>query len=399
MDDKSPLLNSSKKTVGDMNIKVCIVCPVFHPGLGGIGRQAVSLTQKLHNRGLNLFVITRKLKGVPSFNSEITSVKLWAYRTSQYRIEAKTITNLLTSITFSVNLLINLIKKRKEYDLVHFHGASIPLLITTPFLKLLKKKIIAKVSSAKLGIEAGSFYGRYRFLSNVFISILKRVDAFVAISKEIEEGLFAEGYERSRIYRIPNFVDTSVFFPEDKKKQNDKVVIFSGALDKRKGIEILLEAWKDVQQVFPQWKLLILGDGLMKTSLIMQAETLGITKSTVFAGHVHNVPDHLRKADLFVLPSIQEGLPNSLLEAMGCELPVVASRIGGVVDVVEDGKTGMLFEPGNVADLSSALKRLVEDVALRRKLGAEARKTITEKFSIDIVTDNYFKIYQDLFSI
>jgi len=91
-------------------------------------------------------------------------------------------------------------------------------------------------------------------------------------------------------------------------------------------------------------------------------------------------------------------MPNSLLEAMACELPIKASRIGGVVDVVEDGTSGILFEPGNVSDLSSALKRLLEDVALRRRLGAEARKTISERFSIDIVADKYIELYKNLLS-
>lgn len=398
MDDKSPLLNSSKKTVGIPDIKVCIVCPVYHPGLGGIGRQAVGLTEELQKKGVHLFVLTRKLKTVLPFRSRVKNIKIWAFRPSVYRIEKKTVPNILTSITFSLNLLSNLIRVRKDYQLVHFHGASIPLFITTPFLKFLKKKVIAKVSSAKLGIEAGSFHGRYRFLSNIFIHILKRVDAFVAISEEIEKELLTEGYEKSRIYRVPNFVDSSVFYPEEKKKTNDNVIIFSGALDKRKGVEILLEAWKDVQKMFPLWKLLILGDGSMKTALIMQAERLGITKSTIFAGHVHNVPDHLRNADLFVLPSIQEGLPNSLLEAMACGLPVIASRIGGVVDVVEDGKSGMLFEPGDISGLESAMKRLLGDVDLSRRLGAEARKTISEKFLIERVADEYIKLYKNLLS-
>lgn len=377
-------------------MRVCIVCPVYHPELGGIGRQAVSLTEELNKIGINFFVITRKLKGAPSFSPEVKSIKLWAFRPSVYRIEKKTLSNLMTSVTFSLNLLSTLIKKRKEYDLVHFHGASIPLLITIPFLKFFKKKVISKVSSAKLGIEAGSFYGRYWFLGKFFIHILRSVDAFVAISEEIKEGLLTDGYEQSRIYRIPNFVDISIFYPDRKKETTDKTVIFTGALDKRKGADILLEAWKDVSETFPHGHLIILGNGPMKASLKMKAKDLGISDRVTFAGHVNNVPDYLRRVDLYVLPSLQEGLPNSLLEAMSCGLPVIASKIGGVVDVVEDGKSGVLFEPGNVLDLSSAMIRLLKDAELRQRLGAEARRRIVESFSIDRIAKEYIKLYEGL---
>jgi glycosyltransferase involved in cell wall biosynthesis len=123
---------------------------------------------------------------------------------------------------------------------------------------------------------------------------------------------------------------------------------------------------------------------------------LDIADNVHFIGQVANVDEFYQLSDIFVLPSYAEGMPNALLEAMACGLPVIASRIGGVVDVVEEGKTGILFESGNVAELSSALKRLLEDGALRRKLGAEARKTIIEKFSIDKVVYEYIGLYKKL---
>jgi len=91
-----------------------------------------------------------------------------------------------------------------------------------------------------------------------------------------------------------------------------------------------------------------------------------------------------------------EGMPNSLLEAMSCGLPVIASKIGGVVDIVEDGKSGILFEPGDVAGLSSAMIRLLKDAELRQRLGAEARKRIVEGFSIDKIADEYINLYKTL---
>lgn len=396
MDDKPSLFDGGKKAIGIQEMKVCIVCPVYHPGLGGIGRQAVSLTEELHRRGINLFVITRKLEGVSSFKSDIKSIKVWAFRPHAYRIEKKTVSNLLTSVTFSLNLLFALAKRRKDYDMVHFHGAGIPLLITLPFLKFIDKKIVAKVSSAKLGIEAGSFYNKYGIIGRLFIRILKIADAFVAISDEIKEGLLTEGYKQNRVWQIPNFVDLSVFFQTHRNQSNSKTVIFSGALDRRKGIEILLEALKEVSESVPDVRLIILGDGLMRDALKAKANDLGIGGIVTFKGQVENVSDYLRNAGLFVLPSYQEGLPNSLLEAMACGLPVIASKIGGVVDVVEDGKSGILFEPGDVSRLASAMIKLLNDNELRMRLGKEARKRIVDSFSIDRIADEYISLYERL---
>jgi glycosyltransferase involved in cell wall biosynthesis len=396
MVNKSSLFNGSEKIINEKQFRVCVVCPVYHPGLGGIGRQAVSLTTELHKRGLNIFVITRKLKNVPSFSSEVKSIRLWAARPSVYRIEAKTFLNILTSATFSVNLLYTLIKKKKDYDIVHFHGASIPLITTLPFLKILKKKVIAKVSSAKLGIEAGSFYGRYGFLGKFFISLLKNVNVFVAISNEIEEGLICEGYDKNRIHRIPNFVDLTLFHPGYERSGLNKTIVFSGALERRKGVHILLEAWKTIHKEFPDVHLIILGDGPEKAYLHAMAKDLNISDSITFKGQVNNVTDYLHNAYIFVLPSLQEGLPNSLLEAMACGLPVIASKIGGVIDIVENGRSGILFEPGNISDLTYAIRTLLENDEVRNKLRTEAVKRIAEKFSIDRIAEEYIILYRKL---
>lgn len=396
MVNQSSLFDGSEEIIDSEKLKICVVCPVYHSGLGGIGKQAVTLTTELHKRGLNIFVITRKLKHVPYFFSEVKCIRIWAARPFEHRIETINFLNVLTSVTFSINLLYTLIKRKKDYNIVHFHGASIPLITTIFFLKIFKKKVIAKVSSAKLGIEAGSFKGRYGFLSKFIISLLKKVDCFIAISNEIKDGLIYEGYEKERIYRIPNFVDLKLFHPIFAKKNLNKTIVFSGALEKRKGVHILLEALNIIQREFSDVHLIILGDGSEKIYLQKIAHNLNISNKITFKGWVENVVDYLHSADIFVLPSLQEGLPNSLLEAMACGIPVIASKIGGVVDVIEDGKSGILFEPGNISDLANAIRKLLKDDDLRDKIKAEAVKIIVEKFSIERVVEEYINLYKNL---
>ncbi len=389
------------------NLRVCVVSPLYHPSLGGIGRQAQLLTERLSEEGVEVFVIARRMKGMRRavFNPKVRVYRAWSIKPYLYTYEKVKLINILISLTFSVSCAILLLWKRKDYDIVHFHGASLPLFINLPILKLLRKRVIAKVAAAKVGTEAGSLRVRYFCLGSLIIRCLKMVDAFIATTAEIEEGLHNDGFSEAKVNRIPNFIDFTLFFPtpegtkgEIKVKmgyENTDIVTFSGRFVQRKGINFLLESWKNVVNKFPNAKLILLGDGHLLSNMKKMAAGLGIDSSVDFRGHVNSVTDFLHITDIFVLPSLQEGMPNSLLEAMACGLPVIASKIGGVVDVVEDGKSGILFEAGDVSGLASAMIRLLKDTELRQRLGAEARKRIVDNFSIDGIADEYIKLYRE----
>ncbi|MCK4847042.1 MAG: glycosyltransferase family 4 protein, partial [Deltaproteobacteria bacterium] len=298
-------------------------------------------------------------------------------------------------------------RRRRDYDIVHFHGASIPLLTSALLLKLMGKKIVAKVSSSGLGIEAGSFKGRYSILGKIFISILKRVDAFVAISSTIESALISEGYPQGRIHRISNFVDMTVFknskasadkrLGSSKENTEEKTVVFSGALIDTKGVDVLLKAWQKVSESFSEARLSILGKGHDEEKLKALAEELQLN-NVEFTGEVDDVPRRLQRADIGVLPSFHEGMPNSLLEAMGSGLPVVATRISGVIDAVNDGVNGFIVTPGSVEELAEALVKLLKDDLLLGKMGSEALNTICDNYSLEATTPKYISLYERLTS-
>lgn len=388
--------------------RVCVVSALYHPGLGGLGRQAMMLSERLRDEGVDLFVISRKmtLPGEAAFSPNVEVIRVRAPYPGTQILEDKNLKNLLISASFSVGCLAHLISRRKTYDIVHFHGASIPLLLSLPFLKMMGKKVVAKVAAANLGTEAGSLSGRYGPIGILLAGMVRRVDAFVAISDEIRDGLIRDGIPAERIHRISNFVDPEVFRPpapgekEHLKKTlgyaDKTLVLFAGRLVERKGAAYLLEAWAQVSGEFPDARLLILGDGPLREKLEEEAARLDIATTARFAGRVDDVAEYLRAADLFVLPSLQEGMSNSLLEAMASGLPVVATRIGGVTDVVEEGRTAIVVSAGETADLSRGIRALLANPLHAQALASRALQTIQESFGLESRVKRYLRLYAGL---
>ncbi|MEW6108622.1 MAG: glycosyltransferase family 4 protein [Nitrospirota bacterium] len=386
------------------SLRLCIVSPLFHPNLGGPGRQAYTMAAKLSEKGVCLIVLTRKLDlEIPKIEG-VTISPIPTPAPGRYNLLQFTFLNLLISMIFSLGVLAKLIVYRNQYDIVQFYGASLPLLMNLLLIKFLGKKIVAKLSGARPGMEAGSFDGI--IFKKLFSKIFSFVDAFIVMSGELRHKLGKEDISKEKIAAIPNGVNINLFYSYEKEKRRElkkylelssrMVFIYTGRLAEGKGLEILLGAMKDVLKEDKTAYLLLLGEGQVKNKLEDKAAAAGISDNICFKGNVNNVHEFLNSADVFVFPSLREGMPNSLLEAMSCGLPVIASKIGGVVDVVEDGKSGILFEPGDVSGLASAMIILLKDKELRQKLGAEARKRAVEDFSIDRVADEYIKLYQKL---
>jgi glycosyltransferase involved in cell wall biosynthesis len=390
------------------DLRVCVVSPLYHPSLGGLGRQAQLLTEKLAENGMQMLVIARRMKGMPPavFNPKVKILRAWSMRPYTYTFEKVKLTNILISLTFSLSCAFLLIRERNKYDIVHFQGASLPLFLNLPLLTFLRKKVLAKVASANLGIEAGSLRGRYLGLGNFISKLLLLVDAFIATTEEIENGLRRDGFSGEKIKRIPNFIDFSVFgtATADQKKHlknklglgKDPCVVFSGRFIQRKGINFLLEAWKKVVGNVATARLILLGDGPLLGEMKTLTRELGIGDSVDFRGHVHEVPDFLRAADIFILPSLQEGMPNALLEAMACGMAPVGTRIGGVVDLIQEGVNGILAEPGDSDGLAEGMLKLLRDKHLADAIALRSYETIRDHYHLDSIVPRYRDLYQKL---
>ncbi len=163
-----------------------------------------------------------------------------------------------------------------------------------------------------------------------------------------------------------------------------------GRLEREKGHAILLEAISLLQQRHVPVVLEVVGDGSRLDSLRRQADSLGISDRVTFAGPVgqDRIQDRYRAADAFCLPSLGEGIPMVLMEALASGLPAVASNTMGIPELIEDGVTGLLVPPGRPEELAEAIQRLAGDRSVGRSLGKAGRSKVMEEFSLDQGADS-----------
>ena len=370
------------------NQRILMIISQFYPLLGGAEVQAQLLACGLIKRGMKVSVLTRKLKGLPR-HEIIEGIPV-------YR-EIKTIDwGFLWGICYIVSVFMFLYKKRKDYDIIHCHIIQgFHTIVSILFKYIFKKKVIAKMSSSG---ETSDFtllkevkFGR------LFLRCIRNVDAIISVCKKSTEEILESGFPKDILIEIPNGVDTHKFFKDvQRERKNQNNIIYVGRLDNYKGVNYLLSGFKDVLSKVDNVKLTIVGNGPDESLLMDMANNLRIKDNVVFKGRQEDILSELYVADIFVLPSLSEGMSNVLLEAMSCGLPVVATSVGGNGDLIKDRCNGILIEPRNSMKLSAALLELLENEELAKKLGKEARKTVKENYSMDHIVDKYVELYSRL---
>jgi glycosyltransferase involved in cell wall biosynthesis len=233
------------------------------------------------------------------------------------------------------------------------------------------------------------------------------VDRVVAVSQKVAEFCIGHiGLPANKVTVIYNGLPV----PEESKGCQEEarkalglpdgtpVLGAVGRLDPAKGFDVLLRAFAIALKTCPgsDTRLTIVGDGPLRRSLQALAGELDVATRTTWTGFRRDVPALLPAFDLFVQPSLFEGLPNSVLEAMAVGLPVAASDAGGIPEVVVDGQTGLLAPAGDPAPLAAAMVRLLGDPALRRQMGQAGRERVRQQFSIQKMVDETQTLYESL---
>jgi sugar transferase (PEP-CTERM/EpsH1 system associated) len=237
------------------------------------------------------------------------------------------------------------------------------------------------------------------------------VDRYITVSRDLEKYLQRRiGIGAARISQIYNGVDTHRFAPRASPLRPalpqgfagpETVLIGAvGRLQPVKDQATLLRAFASLRDshpaLWPQLRLALVGDGPLAGELRALVAGLGIVNQTWLAGARDDVPQLLASFDMFVLPSLSEGISNTILEAMACGVPVLATAVGGNIELVHDGQDGRLFQPGDVAGLAGLLATYGADAALRKAQGAAARQGALARFSMESMVNNYMAVYDSV---
>ncbi len=230
----------------------------------------------------------------------------------------------------------------------------------------------------------------------------------IAVSKAVEKRLEKAAPKSKKIiviYNGINLADYGQQHPKEKLKKElgidqDNILIGTASqLIPSKGHGILVEAAAQVIEIVPEAKFLIVGNGneIYRQELLNLSKELGIENNVVFAGFREDIPPLINLMDIVVLPSTHpEGLSRLLLEAMASSKPMIASAVGGNLESVEDGTTGLIVNPGDVDSLSRAILKLVQDEKLRNQMGAAGRRRSEKLFNIDQNVARIERVYEEL---
>ncbi len=227
----------------------------------------------------------------------------------------------------------------------------------------------------------------------------------VAISPAVAERLVAAGVSPAQTRTIPSAVDPRALVPKRGRRAtrcaegvapDTTLLLVLAALVRRKGVDVLFEALARLSAEGLEPALWIAGDGPERGSLERRSDEMGLAPRVRMLGQRRDVADLLAACDVVVLPSRREGLGVAALEAAAAGRPVVASRVGGLMDVVEDQRTGLLVPPEDPDALAAALRWLLSDCALRARLGRAGADYIAQRFGVDAMTDAYERLYREV---
>jgi len=236
----------------------------------------------------------------------------------------------------------------------------------------------------------------YSFLDRI---VLRKANHIVAVSENVRERLRRFAIPSRKITVIQNGVDTARFasarpvLRHELNLDGRTVIGVVGRLSSEKGHKFLLRAAPRLIEEFPTVALVFIGSGPEQPALESLTRELNLQDRVFFAGFRRDMPQVYASIDILVLPSLEEGLPLTVLEAMAAGLPILASRVGDIGKIIVSGVSGLLIEPGSTDGLYGALVQLLRDPALRDTLRANARATVNSSFSVQRMAAQYLELY------
>ena len=390
-------------------MNICLITYQYPPYPGGVGSAIYRIAKNLTKLGVNIHIIAPGPYQLRDKISTVIEDGVTVHRTfsilSDYYADPH-----------SLQVLGDYIVKfhqKQNFDLIHAAFLMPPGFLGAIVAAEIERPLIVSVRGSDWEVLRYSI----QHLANLRW-VLERADYVTSVSSELMQKM-------RRMVRIKegkiisNVFDASIFdtraLSEVVKDHKDSLQVLTetflrmksnggtvigttGFLRPVKGFHILLQAFGKIVKVYPDMCLLVVGRFALesyKRDMLQQISDMGIKRQVVFTGYIphREVLAWMREMDIFAFSSLHEGSPNALIEAMACELPIVASKVGGIVDIVEDNKDGLLFPADHVDMLSQKLQLLLEDMGLRTRLGKAGKNKVENQFSPVQETESWIDIY------
>jgi glycosyltransferase involved in cell wall biosynthesis len=351
--------------------------------IGGLQQVVVNICRTINREKFDISVLC--LRALGEFVPEVESLGIKVHFLPQKK----------RGTDYFSFLKVAEILRRERIEVIHTHN-------TQPFVD---GTIAAQLSGVKTVVHtdhARDFPDKLRYMiaEHLMSYFAYRV---VGVSEHTSNNLVKyEKISPRKVITIENGIDGTRFEieidRERKRKElglsvNGPIIGLGVRLVKLKGITFLLQAMPEIIKAHPDVMLLIAGDGELKDALQQESQCLGIEGHVRFLGGRLDIPELLKLFDVYVLPSLSEGMPMVLLEAMAAGCPIVATDVGGVSKVVRNGENGLLVKARHPGQLAVAVNRLLNDEALRSRFVSKGKDDFSRKFSAEIMTRHYEDLY------
>ena len=321
------------------------------------------------------------------------------------------VTSRASRLRATVQMLFELLRVVPRVDLIHVHGFSSKNILLAVVAKMFRRPIVLHLHTA-LHDEPAAVAGQGRLAWWAFAT----ADHYLSVSPGLTAHFLAAGLPSDRISPAPNGVDTERFRPATSDERvalrtalglplARPLILFVGIMSRDKQPHLLYDAWLRLQRDSALASTLVLvgatsprqfeADADLVAEIRRRADEAGFSDRVIFVPPNNQIHDYFRAADVYAMPSIREGLPVALLEAMACGLPCVASRLPGATDVmIEDDVNGRLVPPRDATLLASALGAAIANHGEAARMGAAARRTIEERYTTARVAEIWLAAYQ-----
>ncbi len=382
-----PVSESSSARESSKGKPILFVVDSDFDSFGGAERQAIVLAKSLKQRGIEVEFVIPTPDSTLELQSQFEGFQLTRIKYKQIKY--------LGAVLLITAFAAYILKNQHRFAFIHVHitklfAATLGLL--KPWLNV---PVITKISG-HYEFTGGVLDYRRKFspLIHALRYFVRKLDYVHSVSLFTREVLLKNGFTEQQIQQIPNAVDLGRFELPGKTEDKFIDIGYCGRIEEVKGLEILFQAVAMIdEEMRRNVRIGIAGDGEHMEALKRLSDTLGLTDSIRFYGEIDDVPGFLAKLDIYVQPSYAEGLPNSVLEAMSSSLPVVASRISGNVDLVDNGVNGFLFRSGDVGEMSESLAQLIRDKSVRQRMGESGRSKMEEFYSTTSVSSKFVELY------